>query len=273
MVATISSASASQRLEISKVAARTFDVIGRHFVPFAVMILLLSALPRFLFSWWQLNAFGPSTTGPAAIEAMAARAPFTILMSLVDIALGGVLQAAIVYGSVRDLNGERPSVGELLSAGLRFALPAVAIGLIFGIMMFVGTLALVVPGMMIAVAWLVALPSAVVERTGVFGAFSRSAQLTRGSRWRIFLLLVIFFVVVIVAGLLVSSLSAAARGGSILALDLRQAPTLLVPQLIFQAVVNVGVGLLSNVGIAVTYQELRTMKEGVAPSTLAAVFD
>ena len=68
-----------------------------------------------------------------------------------------------------------------------------------------------VPGLMMAVAWIVAAPALVVERTGVFGAFSRSAQLTRGRRWVLFALGVIFFIAVFIVQQVLLSLVRAVR--------------------------------------------------------------
>ncbi len=51
---------------------------------------------------------------------------------------------------------------------------------------------------MMAVAWSVTVPVYVVEQTEVFSAFTRSADLTRGHRWRIFGLFVIYLVAIII---------------------------------------------------------------------------
>ena len=63
---------------------------------------------------------------------------------------------------------------------------------------FGGAILLLVPGLILAVMWSVVAPACVVERTGVFGAFSRSQELTRGYRWPIFGLYVAFFVLMII---------------------------------------------------------------------------
>src|SRR6185312_9722667 len=73
------------------------------------------------------------------------------------------LQAAIVHGTVADLNGRRAGFGECFATGVR-----------------------------VATLWIVAAPVQVVERTGVFGSLARSGQLTEGHRFPILGLLLIF---------------------------------------------------------------------------------
>src|SRR5581483_9637117 len=62
------------------------------------------------------------------------------------------------------------------------------IGLIFAVCFVFGLLIFIVPGILLALAWCVAAPAEVMERTGVFGSFSRSAALTRNHRAVIFVL-------------------------------------------------------------------------------------
>src|SRR3546814_19979116 len=55
--------------------------------------------------------------------------------------------------------------------------------------------------------WAVVAPALVEERTGVFGAFGRRRELTKGARWKVFglelILLVAMWIVTLVFGLLI----------------------------------------------------------------------
>jgi hypothetical protein len=261
-----------EAFDIGRVTQRTFEVIGRNIVPFGIMAVLLVGLPGLLISWWQTANF--AATGLTA-GAMFNRGLTSMVIGLINLGLVGVLQASIVYGSVCDLEGKRPAVGDLVSQGIRFALPAIGISLLFGLSVVFGLLLLVVPGAIAGCVWIVALPAGVVERTGVFGAFSRSGELTRGSRWRIFLMLVIYGVILMLVemamtrltgGFAVNSLASRAAGAPLPALAL-------LPTLLVQVVINVINYLIISTGIAVIYQELRTIREGVVPADLSGVFD
>lgn len=256
--------------DIGRVTQRTFEVIARNIVPFGIMVLLLVGIPGILMSW--LQATNVATTGLATGAAFN-RGLLSGGFGLVNLALVGVLQASIVYGSICDLEGKRPTVGELLSQGIRTAAPAIGINILFGLSVVLGLCLVVVPGMIAACVWIAALPAGVVERTGVFGAFSRSGELTRGSRWRIFAMLLVYGLILMIIEFAVLRLS----GG--LAVRMPGAPGTPVspfaqlPVLLVQLVINVINYLIVTTGVAVIYQELRTIREGVTPADLAGVFD
>jgi hypothetical protein len=115
-------------------------------------------------------------------------------------------------------------------------------------------------------AWAVIVPVLVVERTGVFGTFGRSAELTKGHRWAILGLAVVVWLISLVLGLAILPFQSALvlPGGGILAMT---------PLLIVNGVVNVITTTIIAVGTASVYYELRSIKEGIGPEQLAAVFD
>ena len=58
----------------------------------------------------------------------------------------------------------------------------VDVAFVTGVMVGIGFVLLVVPGLILACMFFVAVPVAVVERPGVFEALARSGRLTRGHR-------------------------------------------------------------------------------------------
>jgi hypothetical protein len=107
----------------------------------------------------------------------------------------------------------------------------------------------------------------VVEHTGVFGAISRSAELTRGRRWPLLGLLVIYAVASsAVRGVAQGVLTAAAIG-------LSPAASHAATNILLQPLLSVVTGLVAAAGVASIYYELRSSREGVGPEALAAVFD
>lgn len=255
-------------LEMGRVVRQTFDVAGRNLGPFLILALLLTGLPGLLVGLWQTSASLGAVGRPAPAMVLQ-NGLIGLVGGLATLALVGIFQAAVVYGVVSDLNGRRSRFGDLLSTGLRFALPAVAISVIYGLVMGLGFVLLIVPGLMIATAWIVALPAEVVERTGIMAAFSRSGDLVRGNRWRILGLLALYFAAAILVALVMFALTAF--------LIQRGAPATSVlqrlPALVLRAVLNSFVNIVAATGVAVIYQNLRATREGVAPADLAAVFD
>ena len=73
--------------------------------------------------------------------------------------------------------------------------PLVAVGILFGVRVFVGFILLIVPGLFLLTIWAVVVPVTVVERPGVIEAFGRSRELVRGNGWPVFGVLVILFLI------------------------------------------------------------------------------
>jgi uncharacterized membrane protein YeaQ/YmgE (transglycosylase-associated protein family) len=99
--------------------------------------------------------------------------------------------------------GETPDVGRSLRFGLRRAWPALVMTLVWTAGVAVASL-LIVPGIWLAVAWALALPALLFERTGPLAALGRSAALVQGRWWATFLLVLVGFVLVSLIGTLVS---------------------------------------------------------------------
>jgi hypothetical protein len=121
-----------------------------------------------------------------------------------------------------------------------------------------------------ALAWIVAVPAEVVERTGIFAAFGRSADLTRNHRGAIFGLAIAYWLVIwiiaMVAGVTVMALTF--RGGNAGAFGGER-----VGLAIFMTAYQVVLGALGATGVASVYYELRSIKEGIGPEALASVFE
>ncbi|BDG04578.1 hypothetical protein [Anaeromyxobacter oryzae] len=187
---------------------------------------------------------------------------WVVSMLLYVVALGAMTRGTFGY-----LRGERVSFGAMLTTGFGRGLPVVALALVAWIAIMFASILLVFPGIMLACAWAASVPAAVVERIGPFQALSRSAELTRGVRWKVFAAFLALFGVL--WGLSMG-VQLAASAFAVLALPAEHAPmgTLVVSQL--------GTALFScipSVGCAVTYHELRAAREGLDTAQLASVFE
>jgi hypothetical protein len=129
-----------------------------------------------------------------------------------------------------------------------------------------GTVLLLVPGLMLMAGWSVVIPVRVTEHTGITQTFGRSWDLTRDYRWKIFGLLVIYIILALLLNFVVRVISG---------VSFAQAATAVgsIPYISLMWLDSVIVGVFYAVGVAAVYYELRTVKEGVAPQQLAAAFD
>jgi hypothetical protein len=250
------------------VVERTFASIGRNFPAFLFLAALLGGVPRVLTGALFTAAAGPQPTPAAGEQAHLLAVGFSVIgaVYLVGAIAGYVLQAAIIYGTIVDLNGRRASFGECLSVGLRHWFWLLLLAVTVTVAEAFGYVFFIVPGLMMATAWIVAVPVQVVEGKGVFGAIGRSAGLTRGSRWPIFGLLIIYLVAAgAVQAALLSLIGSFGAGAG--------AMTTALSQMLAQPLVSVATSLVGAAGVASIYYELRSGREGVGPEALAAVFD
>jgi hypothetical protein len=179
---------------------------------------------------------------------------------------GLILQGTIIYGAVGDLNGRPVSVTDSLRVGLRAFLPLLGLGILLGLAIGLGLILLIVPGVLLALAWCVAVPAYVVERPGIIASIQRSAELTRGSRLMIFVLFIVYLVASIVIGIVFGA------AGGILSFASGGAFSL-VSRVVIQPVIAVAQAMVGATGAAVLYVDLRRVRDGVGPEGLSAIFD
>ncbi len=246
------------RFDFGRVTSRTFGLIGRNFVPFLILSLILSGAPYLIVS----------VVRPALLQGNPGMmGALTVLVGLVSLLTGLLLQAALTRASIDDLSGKGVSLGAALSTGLAVMLPMLGLGIVIGVAVAVGFLLLIVPGVYLALRWAVAAPVLVVEKAGIFAAMERSAGLTQNHRWGIFglvVLYVLFAVVVQVVIALIIPGSAEALAGAV-------EPSILF--LVIMTAVQAVTSMIATVGVAAIYFELRQIKEGVGVTELASVFD
>lgn len=243
----------AESFDVGRLIARGVAVIGRQFVPFAVLSILLVGLPTFLIQFFVLGEVSKGN--------------FTFFFSgtwalglLVSFLSAALLQAALVRASIRDLLEEPVEVVPNLVEALRLLLPVIAVSLLYGLMAILGMLLLIVPGIMIYIAFIVSIPVLVEERQGIIGSLKRSAELTRGSRWWIFLMLILLILVSSVIGGIFALANAPFLAASRISLAIVQTASSTVT------------GLVSAAMLASLYAELRLIKEGARGESLAAIF-
>lgn len=264
------------RFDIARVIQQTFGVLGRNIVTFGILGLVLSGIPTGIIAFLQYGMMKGQLHNMAnggGLDLSVGPIAAGSLGGIAALITTTILQGALIHATVQDLNNQPASVAASLATGLRNFLPLIAVTILFFIAFAVGMVLLVVPGVMIACAWCVAVPSLVADRTGVFGAFSRSAELTRGNRWQIFGLLVI----VVVLEWLISAIFNAISGVGVIGMSsgnpFEAAERMMSPLFLILSVIRQTVGaVIGATAAAVIYVELRRAREGEGPQWLAEIF-
>jgi uncharacterized membrane protein len=183
---------------------RTFSTIGRNFVVVLGFALFVGAVPGLLLTY-GLGRTGLMT--PAKLASGSFGTFFGVLLGsvLIGIVLSTLVQAALTRVTVQSSEGGTVSFGDALGTAFSVILPLIGLATVAGIGIMLGMILLIVPGVILFLMWSVAAPALVVEREGVFAALARSAELTKGARWKIFgiflILMIGYWLISIVVGL------------------------------------------------------------------------
>jgi hypothetical protein len=237
---------------IGRVFSRTLSVLSRNLLPFCI-VTAIASLPNFLFL--KVGA-GPVGTAAVSPGASATRIAVAATLSMV---LSALAQAIVLYGAFEDMRGRPVNLIESTKIGLGRILPVIAAVLCSVILVMLAAILLIIPGLIVITMLFVVTPACVVDRLGPIKSMGRSAELTKGHRWKVFgLWLATMIAGGIVQGVLIKL--AATIGGYPL-------------QLLVQFVVGAIWGAFYAILAVVTYHDLRVAKEGVDTDQIAAVFD
>jgi hypothetical protein len=247
----------SESVDIGRVLTRGIQTIGRQFVVFLGVAILLGAIPSAAMTYWQYTALGASDPANPLERVLSPIYWATILVSILSSFL---VQAALVRASIMDLKSEPVELGPLLVRSLVLLVPLIVLSIVSFLAIGIGFALFLVPGIILSLMWIVAVPAMVEEGCGIFASLSRSAELTKGSRWWILLLVIMYFVVSAVVGS--TSVVVAFATNSL------TGPVLLG----YSVVVSTIVGMVSAAMLASLYIELRLVKEGGSSDSLEAIF-
>ena len=89
-------------------------------------------------------------------------------------------------------------VGQVLSSVTGKLVAIILLQIVVAILVGIGLLLLIIPGVILALMWSVSMPSLVVEDKGVFDSISRSSELTKHNRMRILGVVIVVLVLYLV---------------------------------------------------------------------------
>jgi uncharacterized membrane protein len=252
-----------RKLDFGRVIGQTFGVLGRQPLIIFGLTLVLAAGPVLLNLYVSRQMLGGGAAATATLAQFASLGYW--LRVLAQALVSSFLEVCLFFVAFSEVSGRKAGFGEVMTNGAKFFLPLFAVNVLSYSAIFIGFMLLIVPGVMLALAWCVAGPALVAERTGIIQVLGRSAQLTRGNRWRILGLFLIILVVVIIVEALLGVFSMASGGmGSFLFSPVR---------LVIFALVSAITSAIAYTGLGVLYANLRELRDGLGHDSLAAVFD
>jgi len=220
--------------------------------------------------------------GLAGGEAQFGQAVATVgafLVVVLAVVLNMLGQAVLLVGAFQRLRGEPIRAGAALKQALARFLPLLGLVLLFGLgLTFVGLICVVimsafitllgfiglllvplfvVPVVVLLVMWAVIVPACVVEGLGPIESLIRSADLTRGHRWKVLGIILLLAIAYLAASQLTDAILAP------ISLDLSA----------LAAIAWIAAWTAYwNCAVIMIYHDLRVAKEGVDTTEIAAVF-
>jgi hypothetical protein len=171
------------RIDATKVIGEAFDTYGKYFTPLIGGALILIGIAGLINGILR-------TTDSLILE----------LVGSIITLVATVLYTGYVVKLVQDVRDGRldQSMSELFSAAAPYIGTLILNGILYGIAVFFGFIALIVPGLILITIWAVVAPAIVVENQGVIEAFGRSRDLVRGNGWNVFFAIVLAFLILAV---------------------------------------------------------------------------
>ncbi len=247
---------------IGRVFQNAFGTIGTNPVVTIGLGLLFGAVPAVAMSVMNVGENDLDQLPSAMMGA------FTVLLAtmLLSLIIAAFTQGVMTRATVAHSEGRKAGFGESLGAALPVFLPLIGLALLIGIGVMIGMVLLIVPGIILYVIWSVAAPALVEERRGVFASLSRSRDLTRGHRWKIFgtlfVMLVIYYLILAAFALVDPGLANQANGQAQLS----------TTTFILTALSGTATSLIWSLVQAATYVELRRAADGMGETQLEQVF-
>ncbi|HLH89835.1 MAG TPA: hypothetical protein VKX28_15390 [Xanthobacteraceae bacterium] len=285
---TLASINAGGDFRVGDVISRAWSILTRNIIFFLTVpiLLLLSYViigvgVGFVFGGASGTVMIAGPRGPAGSPWTLGLAGIVVIIvaALLILCFNMIGQGVLLMGAFQRLRGQPLRPLEALQRVLTRILPLTGLSLLVGlalilVMLFasfvfaaigrvLGGFALVllplvaVPPFFLIVMWLVAAPACVVEGLGGFSSMVRSAELTRGYRWKITGIVLLIFAVIVAERLIQLAVAVAS-------------PVLSV--LVGLAWFVILIAYIDCV-VIMTYHDLRVAKEGVDTSQIASIFD
>jgi hypothetical protein len=255
----------TEGVSIGRVFSRTGSVLAANPATMFGIAFVFGAIPAIVISWFQSSLRAGildryEQTGVVTVA---------IIGGLFSFVFYALVQGALVRATMAHTEGRRASFGESAAAGLAVAVPLIAVSVLAGLGIWIGLMFLLVPGIILFCMWAVVAPALVEEHTGVFGAFGRSRELTKGARWKVFgleaIVVIAYWIISgLFAGLLFNTqdMDALAQGQE----------TLSIGWIVSSALLNTIVYTVWGTIQTSLYVELRTWKEGPSGKALEDIF-
>jgi hypothetical protein len=243
-------------LSTGELLDRTFVLYRSHFGLFVGIF----ALPHLAVLAFQFVGISVRPPGRQLSDVMALLGWVWVAL-LLSMIFSAVSQAATVVAVSEVHLGRSTSVLESFSRVKGQLIGVVLLSLLVSVAVFAACLALIVPGILLFLMWSLAVPAKVLENRGILDSMSRSMDLTKGNRGRIFVIWIIFIVLSVGVSWLVQWPILLAAGVSSQGAMLRSSAQWQVLSQVASFISQCLVGPLATIAFSLVYYDERVRKE------------
>src|SRR6266852_5124133 len=205
----------TRELSLGEVLSKTFDLYRRdfakYFVLFAVVGVIIGVVTALARQAFVLPTLPPNPT-PQQFSSWFSAFLGAFFLLFASILIITVVFSAIAQGSSIKLASEHIEKGHAdLGASVRFGVSKLlwiwALSIVVGVIVILGFIALIVPGIILAIMFSLAFPVLLIENKGVFESMGRSRELV-GHRWlKTFATFLDLGIIVIIASAIVNAIT------------------------------------------------------------------
>src|SRR3989454_9806530 len=206
----------SRELGLGEVVSKTFEVYRRDFAKYFVLFAIVGVIVQVVTTLAQQAFVLPSlplNPTPQQFSSWFSALFAALLLLIAVIFVVNIVFSTIAEGSAIRLASEQITKGQVnFGASIRFAVSKLlsiwALSIIVGIIVLLGIIALIIPGIILAIMYSLALPVLLIENKGVTESMGRSRQLV-SHRWgKTFGTFLVLGIIVLIASLIFSAITA-----------------------------------------------------------------
>lgn len=207
----MSSRKPSRELSIGEIFSETFSLYSENFANYVIPFLVAGAITGVLTTLLRLVIVVPAqlTSGSTPQQILnwlpgylAAVITLAIATGLISWVVGSMAQGISIKFASDSLEKGQANLQTSFSFAASRILSILAVSIITGVLIFLGALALVIPGIILAIMFSLVVQTIIIENTGALESLARSRRLVSGRWLKTFaLLLVLYIIVGIVAGI------------------------------------------------------------------------
>ena len=210
-----------QELSLGDVISKTFEYYRRDFTKYVILFAVVEAIIGVLSTLVRRSIVLPAVPQNAVAQQYVNWAPgfFGALAELIALtAIITLIFYPVAYGSAIKMASEAIQSGQTtIGASVRFAVSRLVwfwlVGIVVGIIVALGFIALIIPGIILAIMFSMVLPVIVIERAG-FESMGRSRKLV-SKRWlKTFALIIVLAIMVGIGSVIVGLISSPFGVGS-----------------------------------------------------------